>query len=166
MTRDETVIRGMECCTEGHCDDCPYNVREDCFEALNAEVREVLKERRDGDLIDREAAVDGIVGLQTKPGLPEMICSTDVVDVLREMPGADPGRGALRRIIDGLGCFTTRQHPCQTCAFNPAPGMSWPYGCDRGQRDIVDAARRALTALDSFIRTDWGGADDGTGKGA
>jgi len=168
VTRYEIMLRVMEYCAMDDCAGhvCPHYEVDNCLKALHAEVAALLKERRDGDLIDREAAVDGIVGLQTKPGLPEMICSTDVVDVLREMPGADPGRGALRRIIDGLGCFTTRQHPCRECAFNPAPGMSWPYGCDKGQRDIVDAARRALTALDSFIRTDWGGADDGTGKGA
>lgn len=168
MTRYEIMLRVMEHCAMDDCAGhvCPHYEVDNCLKALHAEVAALLKERRGGDLIDREEAVDGIVGLQTRPGLPEMICSTDVVDVLREMPCADPECGALRRIIDGLGCFTTKQHPCGDCAFNPKPGMSWPYGCDKGQRDIVDAACRALSALDSFIRTDWGGADDGTGKGA
>lgn len=50
----------------------------------------------------------------------------------------------VQQIIDALGCFTTNQHQCLGCPFNPHPGLKWPYGCSKGQRDIVEAARKAL----------------------
>lgn len=50
----------------------------------------------------------------------------------------------LQQIIDGLNCFTTHQHKCLECPFNPHPGLDWPYGCIKGQGDIVEAARKAL----------------------
>ena len=53
----------------------------------------------------------------------------------------------VQKIIDGLNCFTTNQHPCVVCPFNPHPGMKWPYGCIRGQSDIVKEAQEALRRL-------------------
>jgi len=50
----------------------------------------------------------------------------------------------LQQIIEGLNCFKTNQHPCAACPWNPHPGMAWPYGCIKGQGDIIDAAREAL----------------------
>ena len=50
----------------------------------------------------------------------------------------------LQKIIDGLACLTTHQHPCRDCPWNPHPGMDWVYGCIKGQGDIVEAAQEAL----------------------
>lgn len=48
-----------------------------------------------------------------------------------------------------LGCLITSQHPCEAgCPFNPHPGMMWPYGCIKGQRDIVEEAREMLHTTD------------------
>lgn len=53
----------------------------------------------------------------------------------------------IREIIHGLDCFTTHQHDCLSCPANPHPGMGWPYGCIKGQRDIVEEAKKLLEAL-------------------
>lgn len=50
----------------------------------------------------------------------------------------------LQQIIEGLNCFKTNQHPCATCPWNPNPGMAWPYGCIKGQSDIIEAAQEQL----------------------
>ena len=50
----------------------------------------------------------------------------------------------IQQIIDGLNCFTTNQHKCIDCPFNPHPGMKWVYGCIKGQGDIVKAAQGIL----------------------
>ena len=50
----------------------------------------------------------------------------------------------VREIIAAMACFTTKQKPCESCAFNPRPGVKWAYGCGRGERDIVIAAREVL----------------------
>ena len=50
----------------------------------------------------------------------------------------------IQQVIDGLECFKTNQHRCKDCQWNPHPGMPWPYGCIKGQRDIIDAAQEAL----------------------
>ena len=48
-------------------------------------------------------------------------------------------------ISEGLGCLVTYQHTnCLTCPFNPHPGREWVYGCAKGQRDIVEEARKLL----------------------
>ena len=57
----------------------------------------------------------------------------------------------IQQIIDGLGCFTTNQHKCLDCPFNPHPGLTWVYGCIKGQSDIVDAAREALRKYQEVI---------------
>lgn len=56
----------------------------------------------------------------------------------------------LRKIIEGLSCFLTNQHPCAACKWNPNPGMAWPYGCVKGQREIIEAARERLVLDDSL----------------
>lgn len=53
----------------------------------------------------------------------------------------------IQQIVDALNCFTTFHHKCQGCPFNPHPGMMWPYGCIKGQGDIVKAAQDALRRL-------------------
>ncbi|MBQ3326523.1 MAG: hypothetical protein IJG86_01895 [Clostridia bacterium] len=53
-------------------------------------------------------------------------------------------------ISEGLGCLTTHKHPCAGCPFNPYPGRDWPYGCIKGQADIVDEARELLEELEGF----------------
>ena len=47
-------------------------------------------------------------------------------------------------VIAALECFETKHKPCARCPFNPAPGMQWAYGCQRGERDIAEAARELL----------------------
>ena len=37
----------------------------------------------------------------------------------------------LQQIIEGLNCFKTNQHP-------------WPYGCIKGQIDVIEAAQEQL----------------------
>ena len=51
MERIEKVIKGIECCTEGGCRDCPYYKNCDIFDdylsgTLLKDVLEVLKEQR------------------------------------------------------------------------------------------------------------------------
>ena len=53
----------------------------------------------------------------------------------------------LPEIIEGLDCFTTHQHKCLSCPANPHHGMSWPYGCIKGQADIVGEAKKLLETL-------------------
>lgn len=50
----------------------------------------------------------------------------------------------VRVIIDALECLCENRHPCGRCAFNPAPGRSWQYGCVKGQADIVKAVKALL----------------------
>lgn len=50
----------------------------------------------------------------------------------------------LQQIIEGLNCFKTNQHPCAACPWNPHPGMAWPYGCIKGQIDVIEAAQEQL----------------------
>lgn len=56
----------------------------------------------------------------------------------------------IRQIIDGLDCFTTKQHKCAGCPFNPSDDKlrEHPYGCLRGQNEIVKAAQEALDRQD------------------
>ena len=56
----------------------------------------------------------------------------------------------LQQIIEGLNCFKTNQHPCATCPWNPHPGMAWPYGCIKGQSDVIEAAQELLKDLAGF----------------
>jgi len=53
-------------------------------------------------------------------------------------------------IIEALGCFTTHQHSCAGCPFNPHPGRDWIYGCIKGQNDIVAEARSALREFEQM----------------
>ena len=54
----------------------------------------------------------------------------------------------LEETIKGLNCFKSFQHQCQDCAFNPRPGMAWPYGCIKGQTDIATEAQERLKATE------------------
>lgn len=60
----------------------------------------------------------------------------------------------LQMIIDAVGCFETKQKPCEHCAFNPAPGTHWPYGCHKGERDIIEAVRGTLRILQEVVEVD------------
>ena len=55
----------------------------------------------------------------------------------------------IRAIIEGLNCFTTYQHKCTGCPYNPTPGRQWVYGCIKGQNDIIQAAQDALKAKEN-----------------
>ena len=59
-----------------------------------------------------------------------------------------------REIIEGLECLMTKQKPCAGCTFNPRPGMMWPYGCGKGERDIVKAAQERLSARSEKTETE------------
>ena len=61
---------------------------------------------------------------------------------------------ALQEVIDAIGCFETKQKPCAGCPFNPVPGTQWAYGCQKGERDIVEAARSALRILMEVMADD------------
>lgn len=54
---------------------------------------------------------------------------------------------SIQQILDGLKCFTNNQHHCLECPFNPHPGMLWPYGCNKGQSDIIDEAEALIQAM-------------------
>ena len=58
----------------------------------------------------------------------------------------------LQQIIEALECFTTNQHSCMKCPFNPHPGMEWIYGCIKGQNDIVEAAQKALNTYQEVMK--------------
>jgi len=60
----------------------------------------------------------------------------------------------VQQIIDWLDCMTTHQHKCLSCPFNPHPGIMWPYGCIRGQNDILDAAREILRKYQEVVSND------------
>lgn len=51
----------------------------------------------------------------------------------------------IDQIFKGLDCLTSKQHRCADCPFNPHPGMEWPYGCAKGQNDIVSEVKEAFT---------------------
>lgn len=53
----------------------------------------------------------------------------------------------IQEVIDGLDCLTTKQTNCIGCPVNPHPGMKWPYGCMKGQMDIVEEAKKLLGRL-------------------
>lgn len=55
----------------------------------------------------------------------------------------------IQQIVDGLNCFTTKQHKCIGCPFHPGADKSrdFPYGCIRGQNEIVRAAQVLITEL-------------------
>lgn len=53
----------------------------------------------------------------------------------------------LEKIIEGLECLTTKQHKCEGCPFNPVPGRAWPYGCGKGQANVVQAAKNVIRAM-------------------
>lgn len=57
----------------------------------------------------------------------------------------------IQQIVDGLNCFTTKQHKCIGCPFHPGADKSrdFPYGCIRGQNEIVRAAQEALGKLNA-----------------
>ena len=44
------------------------------------------------------------------------------------------------RVIAALPCLAAVLHDCLKCPYNPHPGMNWPYGCIKGQGDIVQDA--------------------------
>lgn len=46
----------------------------------------------------------------------------------------------IEEVIGGLNCLATNQHKCLECPYNPSPGMKWPYGCIKGQADVVGDA--------------------------
>lgn len=50
----------------------------------------------------------------------------------------------IPEIVEGLNCFTTKQHKCERCPYNPKPGQEWAYGCMRGQGEIVAEAQESL----------------------
>jgi len=56
----------------------------------------------------------------------------------------------LSQIFQGLDCLVSKQHHCAGCPFNPHPGMEWPYGCIKGQTDIVEETRVLLEELQGF----------------
>jgi len=56
----------------------------------------------------------------------------------------------VNEVIEWLGCLVTKQHKCKGCPYNPRPGMTWPYGCIKGQADIVEEARTLLEKLGGF----------------
>ena len=58
-------------------------------------------------------------------------------------------------ILKGLDCLADVQHKCQECPFNPHPGMDWPYGCIKGQSEIVREAKE--TIVKQTTRGDWRG---------
>ena len=59
----------------------------------------------------------------------------------------------IQETIEGLECLVTNQHRCAGCPFNPRPGMEWVYGCGKGQKDIVDAAKERLE-MDAAMEDD------------
>lgn len=58
----------------------------------------------------------------------------------------------LEKIIEALECLTTKQHKCVGCPFNPHPGMDWPYGCGRGQAEVVREAKERLREMEKEER--------------
>ena len=56
----------------------------------------------------------------------------------------------IPEIVEGLNCFTTKQHKCEGCPYNPKPGQEWAYGCMRGQCEIVKEAQEALKQYEEF----------------
>lgn len=50
----------------------------------------------------------------------------------------------IHEILVALDCLPAKQHKCAECPFNPHPGMEWPYGCTKGQHDIVREIKMAL----------------------
>ena len=56
-----------------------------------------------------------------------------------------------QQIIDALDCFKTKQPKCGECPFNPRPGRVWPYGCIRGQGEVIAAAQEALRTMEPRV---------------
>lgn len=56
--------------------------------------------------------------------------------------------GKTEDIASALACFTTNQRRCEGCAYNPHPGMAWPYGCVAGQRHVIEDTKAQLIKLD------------------
>ena len=46
-------------------------------------------------------------------------------------------------VSKALECLLHKQD-CGTCEWNPRPGATWPYGCVKGQSDIVHTAQEML----------------------
>lgn len=40
-------------------------------------------------------------------------------------------------VITAVPCLALNIHPCSKCAYNPKPDRTWPYGCVKGQTDLV-----------------------------
>ena len=57
---------------------------------------------------------------------------------------------AIKVLIKSLDCLTTKVHHCEGCIFNPHKGMEWPYGCDRGQIEMVRLVQTMLRTLDNM----------------
>ena len=57
----------------------------------------------------------------------------------------------IQQIIDSLNCFTTRQHSCAGCPYNPSDDKEreHPYGCIRGQNEMIRAAQEARGKLNA-----------------
>lgn len=54
----------------------------------------------------------------------------------------------VQKVLEALPCLASVQHDCLKCSYNPHPGMPWPYGCIKGQGDIVQDAAELLKALE------------------
>lgn len=50
----------------------------------------------------------------------------------------------INEVVDGLHCLVSVHHNCIGCKYNPHPGLKWPYGCIKGQNDIVEDAIRLI----------------------
>lgn len=53
----------------------------------------------------------------------------------------------VQKVLEALPCLASVQHDCLKCSYNPHPGMPWPYGCIKGQGDIVQDAAELLERL-------------------
>lgn len=89
---DEQIIKALECCKIGECDDCPfYGVKEDCEveipeEALNVIYRKKAEIEQEIKEIKTEAIKEFAVKL--KNGVPQetgVIRCKDIDDLVKEM---------------------------------------------------------------------------------
>lgn len=55
------------------------------------------------------------------------------------------------QVIEALPCLASTQRNCIGCGYNPRPGMKWPYGCIKGQSDIVEDAITLLKDMQATI---------------
>lgn len=50
MTREE-VIKGLDCCMIGECDECPYRGREMCFRYVEYDALQLLEQDRESEIV-------------------------------------------------------------------------------------------------------------------